>query len=104
ELAERNPVPLAVELQLDAVVDDPLPLHAVADAGLGQQLDRPLLEHAGADAVLDVVAAAVLEHHGLDPLPLEQPRERQACRAGPDDADLRANGLHSESSATTRWK
>ena len=48
-------------------------------------------------AVLDVVAAAVLEHDRLDPLPLEQPGERQPGRAGADDADLRAQRLHSSS-------
>ena len=81
ELAERDPVPLAVELELDPVVDDALALQPLADAGLGEQVDRALLEHAGPDPVLDVVAAAVLEHDRLDPRPLEQPRERQPGRA-----------------------
>ena len=49
---------LAVELEIDPVVDDALAIHPLADAGVAQQLDGALLEHAGADAVLDVVAAA----------------------------------------------
>ena len=89
QIAERNAVALAVELELDAVVDDPLALHALPDAGLDEQVGRPLLEHAGADAVLDVLAAAVLEHDRLDALAFEQARERQPGRAGADDADLR---------------
>ena len=80
---------LAVELQLDPVVDDAFALHPVADACLDQQVGRPLLEHAGTDPVLDVVAASVLENDGLDPGPLEQPAEGQPGRAGADDPDLR---------------
>ena len=82
-------VPLAVELQVDAVVDDALAVHPLADAGFAQQLDRPLLEHARADPLLDVLAAAVLEDDALDPRDLEQPRERQARGARADDPDLR---------------
>ena len=37
------------------------PSHALADAGLVQHGDRALLEHAGADPALDIVAAAPLE-------------------------------------------
>ena len=94
QLAERDAVALSVELQLDPVVDDPLALQPVADAGAHEQVDGALLEHAGADAVLDVVAAPVLEHNRLDPFQLEQPRERQARRPGADDPDLRALRPH----------
>ena len=73
-----------------------------ADARVAQELDGALLEHAGADPLLDVVAAAVLEHDRLDARTLEQPRERQAGRAGADDADLRAGRSHSPSSSRTR--
>ncbi len=81
-------MPLAVELKVDAVVDDPFAIHPLADAGFAQQLDRSLLEHAGADPVLDVLATPVLEDDALDARDLEQPRERQPCRPRPDDADL----------------
>ena len=89
QLGERHVVALAVELQVDAVVDDALAVHALADARVAQELDRALLEHARADAVLDVFAAAVLEDDALDPRDLEQPREREPGRAGADDPDLR---------------
>ena len=88
ELAQRDPVPLAVELELDPVVDDPLAPQAVADPGRDEQVDGALLEHAGPDALLDVLAAAVLEHDGLDPRLLEQAAEREPGRAGADDPDL----------------
>ena len=91
---------LAVELQVDAVVDDSLAVHALADAGVAQKVDRALLENARADAVLDVFAAAVLEHDALDAVDLEQPREREPGRAGADDADLRSQSP----SSSTRWK
>ena len=80
-------------------------METTADPRLGEQLDRSLLQHARADAVLDVVAAAVLEHDRLDPGALEQSRERQPGRPGTDDADLRAERLHSPSpEPATSWK
>ena len=93
---------LAVELESDAVVDEPLGVHAGADAGVAEEVDRALLEHAGADARLDVGAAARLQDHGLDARVLEQPRERQARRAGPDDPHLCPGRRHDDpSSAST---
>ena len=56
-----------------------------------EQVDRALLEHAGADALLDVLAAAGLQHDRLDALGLQQLREHQSRRPGADDPDLRAH-------------
>ena len=68
QVAERDAVALAVELQLDPVVDDAFALACRSPTPAStQEVDRALLEHAGADPVLDVVAAAALEDHGLDP-------------------------------------
>ena len=94
-------MPLALELQLDALVDEPLAPQPVADAHLDQQVDRALLEHAGADAALDVLAAARLEHDRLDPAQVQQVREHEPGRPGADDADLRS---HSSSVASTSRK
>ena len=93
---------LAVELQLDAVVDDPLPLQAVADTGVDEEVRRALLEHAGADTMLDVVSAAVLEHDGLDAFAVEQVREHQPGGTGADDRHLGAHQLEGSSSSNTR--
>ena len=82
---------LAVELELDPVVDDPVALHPLADAGLGEQVGDALLQDSRADPRLDVVAAPVLEHDRVDPLQVEQVREHEARGAGTDDADLRAH-------------
>ncbi len=77
-----------VELELDAVVHGAFALHAVGDTGFDQQVYAALLKHACADAVLYVVAAAVLEDYRVDPLAFEQPCQGQAGRAGADDPDL----------------
>ena len=41
QLAEIDVVQRAVEAEMDAVVEHPLALHALADAGLDQQIARP---------------------------------------------------------------
>ena len=74
-----------------------------ADPGVDEEVGDRLLEHAGADAVLDVVAAPVLQHDRLDALAVEEVREREACGPGADDPDLRAHqarGSCSSSSST----
>src|SRR5262249_26511732 len=60
QLAHRDVMALAVVLQVDPAVDDPLAVHPLADAGVAQQVDGSLLEDPGADALLDVLARAVL--------------------------------------------
>src|SRR5207253_5536820 len=51
ELGERDVVALAVELEVDAVVDDPVAAHARAHAELVEQVGGALLEHARAEPV-----------------------------------------------------
>ena len=92
-------MPLAVELELDPVVDDPLALHPLAHARLDQQVGDTLLENSRSDPRLDVLAAPVLEHDRVDPLQVEEVREHEARRAGTDDADLCAH----QPSSRTRW-
>jgi hypothetical protein len=84
-------MPLAVELELDAVVDDPLLPEPLSRAGLDEEVGDRLLEDARTQTLLDVLAAAVLEDDGLDALALEKVSERETCRPGADDADLRAH-------------
>src|SRR5205809_347092 len=68
ELTERDPVGLAVEYEVDAMVDQSLALQAVADTGLAEQVDGALLQHAGPNALLDVLAGAALQHDRFDAL------------------------------------
>ena len=79
------------ETQLDAVMDDALAVSRSADADLRQQIDGSLLEHAGPDALLDVLAAARLEDDGVDALQVQQVREHETRRPGADDRYLRAH-------------
>jgi hypothetical protein len=78
----------AIETEMDAVVGQPLALHALADAGVDQQIARPLLDQAGADAALDIVAVAVLDDDGLDALEMQKVREHEAGGPGADDPNL----------------
>ena len=55
QVAQRDAVALAGELQVDPVVDDPLAVHPRAHAGRIEHLHGALLEHAGADSLLDVL-------------------------------------------------
>ena len=88
---EIDAVQIAVDADIDAPVQHAFALHALADAELGQQIGGPMLDQAGADAVLDVIAAAVLDDDGLDAGKMQQPRQHQPGRPCSDDADLRAH-------------
>ncbi len=94
QLAQREMVALAGELQVDAVVRDALARKPLPHACTFEHVDRRLLEHSGADPVLDVVAAPVLEHDRLDSATVKQLRKRQPGRPGTDDRDLRAVARH----------
>ena len=93
QLVHRDMVALAVELQVDAAVDDPLAVEPRCNSQLAEEVDGALLEHARTDARLDVFAAAALEHDRLDARPFEQTRQRQPRRPCADDADLRPHGV-----------
>ena len=91
ELAEIDVVQGAAEAEIDAVVEHAFALHARAHADLDQEVARPLLDQSGADAALDIVAAAVLQHDGLDARQMQEMRQHQPGRPGADDTDLRAH-------------
>ena len=52
------------------------------------QVDGALFQHPGADGLLDVRAAAQVEHDRIDTPQMEQVGEHEAYRSGADDADL----------------
>ena len=66
EVGQRDAVVPPVEPDPDAVVRRCPRGRADRPGRLAEQLDGPLLEHAGPDAVLDVVAAPGLQHDRLD--------------------------------------
>ena len=92
EVGEVDPVCPPSELELDTVMDEPFPVHPLADAGLPQDLDRAVLQHAGPDAPLDPGAALALDDDRVDAGEVEQAREEKSGGACPDDADLGAGG------------
>jgi hypothetical protein len=67
-----------------------LAMKAFGNACFLEQPDRALLEHAGANAALDIVARSRLEDHAVDAVDLQQTRKQQPRRACADDADLGA--------------
>src|SRR5581483_10312784 len=70
---------------------EPLAREPIPHPELAQEVDRVLLEHPGPDPMLDVFPAASLQDGRLDSRTGKQQRERESCRPGPDDADLRAH-------------
>jgi hypothetical protein len=90
ELAQRDAVADAVELEVEPFVDEPFAIHALADTGVAQQVDRGLLEDAGAQPVLDVRAIAPLDDDRVYAGERQQSREDQPCRASAYNRDLGA--------------
>src|ERR1700733_10970885 len=78
------------EAQFDAVVNQPFALETGAHTGVGEQVGSSLLEHSGADALFNVLAAASLDYNRFDSLQMEKMRQHQSRGARPDDPDLRA--------------
>src|SRR5690606_17742938 len=111
QLLEGDAVGLAAVSELDAVVGQALPQHALADAGRDERVDRTLLQHACPDAPFDVVAAPSLQHHRGDAAQVEQVRQQQARGPGTDDPYLCAHagsilppGPRNREDASTEWK
>ena len=69
-----------------------LGLQAFADANFREQIRGALLQDAGPRAFLDVGAALVLHHDGIDAAQIEHMGEHQARGSGSDDPDLRSHG------------
>ncbi len=87
-------VPLAREQQLDAVMHQPLAAHALAEPGFVERVDGALLQHAGADPVLAILARARLDQHRVDALQAKKMGKQQPGGAGADNRDL---GTHCSS-------
>src|SRR6516225_1937262 len=81
---------------------EPLAPQTRSDANLVEDVDAALLEDTRPHALLNVVAAAVLDHHRLDALEMEQMRQQQPGRTSADDPDLGAQLSHPTSGTSAR--
>ena len=61
EIREINAMGAFAETQIHAVVDQAFALEPFADAGFFQQVNSALLQDAGANALLHVLAAAIFQ-------------------------------------------
>ena len=92
---------------VEARIGHALAMQPLAGAELVHQIDGALLQHAGAHAAFDVVAALRFQHDAVDAGALQQQRQEQPGRTGADDPDLRAHlagycfGLRNAVSAPT---
>ena len=107
QLVERDPVPLVLRLELDAGVHQPFAPHPLSHAGALEELGHVVLQHTCPNPGLDVLAAPALQDHRVDPVQVEQLRQREPRRPGADDPDLRPDHAAGSSPATTlsitRW-
>ena len=85
---------LVVHGDLDAAVRQRLGVQALRDAGELEDVDCPLLQHAGAYAPEHVLGRALLEDHGIDACPMKQLPEQQARGSSADDDDLGSHAGH----------
>src|SRR5262245_21944902 len=72
------------EAQFDAAMNESLSPHAFSRAAFAKQVRRRLLEHTGANALLDVLPAAIFENDRLDALQMQEVRKQQPRRPGAD--------------------
>ena len=93
---------MPAEADVERLVDHAFAPQPLVDAELVHQVDGALLQHAGAHATLDVVAAARLQHDAIDAGAMQQMREKQSGRPRADDGDLCVHFLSRPS--TRNWR
>jgi hypothetical protein len=79
---------LTVEANLDALVNQAVPVHAGTHSGLIEQVGRPFFNDTGANSAQDIVGAALLEDDVRYAVLAQQLAQQQAGRAGADNDDL----------------
>ena len=86
-------VTLALEQQFDAVVLQPLLVHARVHATFVEQIGGDLFEHAGSDAAEHISRALPLDDDVVDACLEQQLAKQQACWAGADDRNLGSHAV-----------
>ena len=90
QLLEIDAVPHALDAELRSVVHEAVAMHAGTDAGLVDEIDRDLLDDAGANATEHILGRMPLEYDVVDVVLMQQLAKEQAGGAGADDCDLSA--------------
>ena len=81
------------ERQVEAVVDEALAAHALADTGSLQKVHRSLLDDARANTSGHVRRGPALKHDAIDPGAVEELRQQESPRPRADDRGLGAQNL-----------
>jgi hypothetical protein len=88
----------AVNANLHAFVNEPVGMHACADAGFVEKIHRDLFDDASANAAEHVFAGLAFENDVVDATLVKKLTEQESRRAGSDDRDLGAGlDLHAPS-------
>ena len=87
EPGEIDPMPPAAEGHEDALVPHAFAAESRAEPDFVEQIDRCLLEDAGAHAIEHMALAADLDRDRVDPRSLQQVSQQQTRWSGADDAD-----------------
>src|ERR1700674_239668 len=93
ELRQVDPMSGPPKTKLNTVMHQSLPLQSISNARLHQKVDGALLEHAGANSLLDVVALMTLQNNRFDSLKVQKMRKHQARGTRSDNSDLRSHQL-----------
>ena len=80
QLSEIHAVALAAESQKNPAVFKTFAVESFTHAGVLQELRGAFFEDACAHSALDVVAAATLEHHGIDACTMQEVRQEVVPR------------------------
>ena len=83
---------LAVQADVDAAVDDAFFFHPRINANPFHQANRPHFQNTRTNAAFDIVAAFAFKDHRRNALHMQQMRQQQPGRAGPDNDDRNMHG------------
>ena len=90
EILKIDTVTASPKTQFDPIVDQAFGFHPLAHSHLGEQVNRSLLQYAGADAFLYILAAAIFNHDGVDPVQIQKVRQHETGWPRADNPDLGA--------------
>src|SRR6185503_10591279 len=87
--------PLSIDIDGDSVMEQAFALEAGSDSALDHEIDRALLENAGANPLDDVIPGSIFDNDGVDSRQVQQMAQHQTCRACSNNSHLRAYRFHS---------